>query len=131
MPYFHVVFTLPRPIADIAYPNKAVVYDLRQLRNSRSPVRPLGVYVWDPSPIRVAHIALARLQSIRMGRRLGDAALSAGIISAFARACACARWPEGISFAALVAEWSSRLVGLLSGAGGPYLLGLGSFGRGF
>ena len=27
-PYFHVVFTLPRPIADIAYQNKAVVYDL-------------------------------------------------------------------------------------------------------
>ena len=26
--YFHVVFTLPRPIADIAYHNKAVVYDL-------------------------------------------------------------------------------------------------------
>ncbi len=26
--YFHVVFTLPRPIADIAYQNKAVVYDL-------------------------------------------------------------------------------------------------------
>jgi hypothetical protein len=25
--YFHVVFTLPRPIADIAYQNKAVVYD--------------------------------------------------------------------------------------------------------
>jgi len=30
-----------------------------------------------------------------------------------------------------VAEWSSRLVGLLSGAERPYLLGLGSFGRGF
>src|ERR1700739_3163294 len=28
VPYFHVVFTLPRPIADIAYQNKAVVYDL-------------------------------------------------------------------------------------------------------
>ena len=28
MPYFHVVFTLPGPIADIAYQNKAVVYDL-------------------------------------------------------------------------------------------------------
>jgi Putative transposase/Transposase zinc-binding domain len=28
VPYFHVVFTLPRPIADIAYHNKAVVYDL-------------------------------------------------------------------------------------------------------
>jgi len=28
VPYFHVVFTLPEPIADIAYQNKAVVYDL-------------------------------------------------------------------------------------------------------
>jgi hypothetical protein len=28
VPYFHVVFTLPRPIADIAYHNKTVVYDL-------------------------------------------------------------------------------------------------------
>jgi hypothetical protein len=26
--YFHLVFTLPRPIADIAYQNKAVVYDI-------------------------------------------------------------------------------------------------------
>jgi len=30
-----------------------------------------------------------------------------------------------------VAEWSSRRVGLLFGAERPYLLGLGSFGRGF
>src|SRR5438128_1749358 len=28
VPYFHVVFSLPGPIADIAYQNKAVVYDL-------------------------------------------------------------------------------------------------------
>ena len=28
MPYFHVVFTLPGSVADIAYHNKAVVYDL-------------------------------------------------------------------------------------------------------
>jgi Putative transposase/Transposase zinc-binding domain len=28
IPYFHLVFTLPAPIADIAYYNKAVVYDL-------------------------------------------------------------------------------------------------------
>jgi len=28
VPYFHVVFTLPPPIADIAYQNKAVIYDL-------------------------------------------------------------------------------------------------------
>jgi hypothetical protein len=26
--YYHVVFTLPAPIADIAYQNKAVIYDL-------------------------------------------------------------------------------------------------------
>jgi Putative transposase/Transposase zinc-binding domain len=28
VPYFHVVYTLPGPIADIAYTNKAVVYDI-------------------------------------------------------------------------------------------------------
>ena len=28
VPYFHVVFTLPAPIADIAYQNKAVIYGL-------------------------------------------------------------------------------------------------------
>ena len=28
VPYFHVVFTLPAPIADIAYQNKAIIYDL-------------------------------------------------------------------------------------------------------
>ena len=28
VPYFHVVFTLPKPISDIAYQNKAVVYDI-------------------------------------------------------------------------------------------------------
>jgi Putative transposase len=28
VPYFHVVFTLPAAIADLAYHNKAVIYDL-------------------------------------------------------------------------------------------------------
>ena len=28
VPYFHVVFSLPAPIADIAYQNKAVIYGL-------------------------------------------------------------------------------------------------------
>ena len=28
VPYFHEVFTLPAPVADIAYQNKAVIYDL-------------------------------------------------------------------------------------------------------
>jgi hypothetical protein len=27
-PYYHVVFTLPAAIGDIAYQNKAVIYDL-------------------------------------------------------------------------------------------------------
>jgi hypothetical protein len=38
--YFHLVFTLPKPIADIAYQNKRVIYDLlfkasEQLINTR------------------------------------------------------------------------------------------------
>jgi hypothetical protein len=28
VPYFHIVYTLPGPIADIAYQNKAVIYDI-------------------------------------------------------------------------------------------------------
>jgi hypothetical protein len=28
VPYFHVVFTLPAAVADIAYQNKAAIYDL-------------------------------------------------------------------------------------------------------
>jgi transposase-like zinc-binding protein len=28
VPYFHVVFTLPGPVADIAYQNRTVAYDL-------------------------------------------------------------------------------------------------------
>jgi hypothetical protein len=28
VPYFHIVFTLPAPIGDLAYQNKAVIYDL-------------------------------------------------------------------------------------------------------
>ena len=28
MPYFHVVFTLPAAIADIAYQNKAAIYGI-------------------------------------------------------------------------------------------------------
>ena len=36
--YFHVVFTLPGPIADIAYQNKTVIYDLFfKAPRSRSP----------------------------------------------------------------------------------------------
>ena len=43
VPYFHVVFTLPSAIGDIAYQNKAVIYDLcSQPRQRRcSPSRPI------------------------------------------------------------------------------------------
>ena len=35
VPYFHVVFTLPRPIAEIAYQNKAAIYDILFRRRPR------------------------------------------------------------------------------------------------
>src|SRR5260370_1262127 len=37
VPYFHVVFTLPAPIGDIAYHNKAVIYDLLFKASARDP----------------------------------------------------------------------------------------------
>ena len=43
MPYFHVVFSLPGSIADIAYQNKAVVYDLL-LKIAADP-KPLGARI--------------------------------------------------------------------------------------
>ena len=39
MPYFHVVFTLPGPIADIAYQNKAVIYDILFKASSETTIR--------------------------------------------------------------------------------------------
>jgi Putative transposase/Transposase zinc-binding domain len=39
VPYFHVVFTLPAAIADIAYQNKAVVYDLLFKASSETMLR--------------------------------------------------------------------------------------------
>jgi hypothetical protein len=39
VPYFHVVFTLPAAIADIAYQNKAVIYDLLFKASSETMLR--------------------------------------------------------------------------------------------
>jgi hypothetical protein len=39
VPYFHAVFTLPTRIADIAYQNKAVIYDLL-FKHHRKPCSP-------------------------------------------------------------------------------------------
>ena len=48
MPYFHVVFTVPAPVADIAFHNKEVVYGIlfrasaEALRNVAADSRYLG-----------------------------------------------------------------------------------------
>ena len=81
--YYHVVFTLPAPIADIAYQNKAVVYGLlfdvaaeTLLQNRRRPQAPgrahrrnagaahLGLGA-DASPARARHRARRRAVSRR------------------------------------------------------------------
>src|SRR5438045_9744223 len=43
VPYFHVVFTLPGPIVDIAYHNQAVIYDLL-LQAAPHPTHPIAPY---------------------------------------------------------------------------------------
>src|SRR5438105_15908918 len=45
VPYFHVVFTLPGPVADIAYQNKPVVYDLLL----KTPAETLTTIAADPN----------------------------------------------------------------------------------
>jgi hypothetical protein len=40
VPYFHIVFTLPAAIADIAYQNKAVIYDLLFKASSETMLAP-------------------------------------------------------------------------------------------
>jgi hypothetical protein len=54
VPYFHVVFTLPAPIGDIAYTNKAVIYDLLFKASAESMLRTrLIPSIWvlgSPSP---------------------------------------------------------------------------------
>ena len=52
VPYFHVVFTLPGPIADIAYQNKAVVYDLllKTAAETLITIAPTGQSPWAEGP---------------------------------------------------------------------------------
>ena len=55
VPYFHVVYTLPGKLRDIAYQNKRVVYDLlmrrrRPRRRSPSPPTPSASARGSPSP---------------------------------------------------------------------------------
>jgi hypothetical protein len=61
-PYFHVVYTLPGPIADIAYQNKAVIYDILFKASAETMI----TIAADPNPpgrtdrhnLRAAHLGL-------------------------------------------------------------------------
>ena len=52
MPYFHLVFTLPAAIADIAYQNKAVIYDLLFKASSEA----LLTIAADPKQVSVGRV---------------------------------------------------------------------------
>ena len=49
MPYSHVVFTLPAAIADIAYQNKALIYDLLFKASAET----LMTIAADPKQVRI------------------------------------------------------------------------------
>ena len=36
VPYYHMVFTLPAPVADIAYQNKVAIYDISSTMSKRT-----------------------------------------------------------------------------------------------
>jgi hypothetical protein len=70
VPYYHVVFTLPAPVAEIAYTNKAVVYDLlfktsaETLMTIAADPRHLGakigmtsvLHIWGSAPMHHPHV---------------------------------------------------------------------------
>jgi len=63
VPYYHVVFTLPAAIADIAYQNKAIVYDLLFKVSAET----LTTIAADPKHLgaRVGGAAFAHLDCLR------------------------------------------------------------------
>ena len=62
VPYYHVVFTLPAPIADIAYQNKAVIYDLLFKASAETMLTiaadPKHLGARDRHHLRAAHLGL-------------------------------------------------------------------------
>ena len=100
--YFHVVFTLPEPIAAIAYQNKALLYDLlfeatgpdaahdrrrpeAPGRRDRLPGRPAHL---GPEPAAPSAPALRRSRRRHLARRQALGRLPAGVLPAGARAVA-------------------------------------------
>ena len=102
VPYYHVVFTLPAPIADIAYQNKAVIYDLLFKVSAET----LLTIAADPEAprrphrhhLRAAHLGLGadppsacahdRAGRRHLARRPALGLLPAGLLPAGARALA-------------------------------------------
>jgi hypothetical protein len=78
VPYFHVVFTLPAAIADIAYQNKAVIYDLLFKASSQTMLtiaadpKHLGARIGILSVLHTWGSA-RQLWQARVGRRRGPA----------------------------------------------------------
>jgi hypothetical protein len=66
VPYFHVVFTLPAPIAQIAYQNKRVIYDLLFKASAEA----MLTIAADPKHLG-AHIGIAAVLHMRAFRRSG------------------------------------------------------------
>ena len=63
VPYYHVVFTLPAPIADIVYQNKAVIYDLLFKASSET----MLTIAADPEASRRSHWHLVRPPHLGLG----------------------------------------------------------------
>ena len=99
VPYFHVVFTLPAPIADIAYQNKAVIYDLLFKASAETTAHDRGRSQASRRPdrhhVRAAHLGLgddppsARAHD-RAGRRVLARRHSVGRRAGRASSCPCA-----------------------------------------
>ena len=66
MPYFHVVFTLPAAIAEIAYQNKTVIYNLLFKASSETLLRIAA----DPKHLG-ARVGITSVLHMRAFRRSG------------------------------------------------------------
>ena len=100
VPYFHLVFTLPAAIADIAYQNKAVIYDLLFRASSETLLtiaadpKHLGarigvtavLHTWGSAMTHHPHVHMYRAGRRDLARRLELGALQARLLPARARA---------------------------------------------
>jgi hypothetical protein len=76
VPYFHVVFTLPAAIANIAYQNKAVVYDI--LFTAAAETMPSRPGEFHPEPLTDPDLILSHHPARAIARRLPPSAEISG-----------------------------------------------------